>query len=592
MARFLTTFSRFSRSLGFYSTENRALRVVFDKLWEQMGDCLQTYGEVSLRADASRFHYGEEVVYEDLDREHSIPFRLFRDGVRTISFSSHIGREELLELSKILGMRTTGINRHGDDVVTRMWRADFKAVGYQEVRGFVPASAVVGTGGKAVATGQKRGTVPQVMQRIHGAAAHIATGGRVAPEMEGIESVIPRWLEGVYPGVRDYELEFPGTAVEISYPELSDAEMERFAAELAEEERNVLTRLVDYLLDLSMSEEETFRPEQLFELVQEGRRYLLSEGAIDEMSDLLSFLTDVETSGEYAEVMEDLAGQLLDGFTSQDVLEQILAATPLGGDGPWQLRELFRIIHARVDAEKLMGLLQCGMPDVLRRVLLDTLVETIDRNVGWLSGRLRDEEELNVISVMDALASIDERVAREELAKTIRHPLESVRLHLLDLYEYFPYEAATRRALISALSDGARSVRIAALEMVAKRKDPKALEALQTLADNQDFIGWKPDRRDLLMMAIAQVGGEDVLPWIEDHIRIPRIWRLLSSDQRTWNETVLPALIEIGGERSVELLRRFKDVGPASFRKRALRGYLDVDRRMREERPGSSEDDG
>jgi len=582
MARFLTTFSRFSRSLGFYNTENRALRVVFDKLWDQIGECLQTYGEVTLRADASRFYYGEEIVYEDMDREHSIPFRLFRDGIRTVSFSPNVTREELLELSKILGMRLTGINRHGDDVVTRIWRADFKAVGYQEVRGFVPASAVAGTGGMAVATGESRGTVPEVMRRIHGTAAEAATGGRIAVDAGELEEVAPRWLEGVYPGVRDYELEFPGTAVEISFPDLPERELAEFKSELEEEEKNVLTRLVDYLLDLCMSEEETFRPEQLFELVLEGRRYLLSESAIDELHDLVTFLTDVETSGEYAEVMEELAGQLLDGFTSQDVLEQILAATPLGGDGSWELREFLRTCHARVGAEKLMGLLQCGMPDVLRRVLIDTLVETIDRNVGWLSARLRDEEELNVISAMDALASLDDLVAREELAKTIRHPSESIRLHLLDLYEYFPYEDATRRALISALNDSSRSVRISALEMVAKRKDPKALDALQDLADNPDFLGWERDRRDLLMTAIAQVGGAGVLPWLEGHIRIPRIWRLLNADQRKWNETVMPALVVIGGDRCRELLRRFKTVGPADFRKTALKGYLDVDRRMRQ----------
>jgi len=582
MARFLTTFSRFARSLGFYNTENRALKVVFDKLWEQMGEVLQTYGDCQLQADASSFYFGEETVYEDADREHSIPFRLFRDGVRTIGFSTATTREELLTLAKILGMRTTGINRHGDDVVTRMWKADFKSVSYQEVRGFVPASAVVGTGGKAVATGESRGTVPEVMQRIHGEAAEAATGGRVVRSPATAMPEIPRWLEGVYPGVRDYELEFPGTAVEISFPDLPEGELQDFHTELEQEEKNVLTRLVDYLLDLSMAEEETFQPEQLFDLVVEGRRYLLSESAIDEMTDLVSFLVDVETSGEYAEVMEELAGQLLDGYCAPDVLEQILAATPLREEGPWQLREFLRTVRARVDTDKLMGLLRCNMPDVLRRVMLDTLVETIDSNVSWLSARLRDENEVDVTSAMDALASLDDSVARMELAKTIRHPSESIRLHLLQLYEYFPYEDATRRALISALNDSSRSVRIAALELVATRKDPKALDALKKLAANPDFLGWDRDRRDLLMTAIAQVGGSGVLPWIEEHIREPRIWRFLNAEQRAWNEAVVPALVVVGGDRSRELLCLFKDSGHASLRKAALKAYLEVDRRMRE----------
>ncbi len=584
VARLLTSLSRFARSLGFYSTENRALKVVFDKLWEQMEECFQQYGEINLRADAARFYFGEEIVYEDTDREHSIPFRLFRDGIRSITFSSDISRKEILELAKILGMRLTGVNRHGDDVVTRMWKADFKAIRYQEVRGFVPASAMTSTGGYQTAanTGGPGATVPEVIQRIHGSKAHIATAGRVAPELEGLESVIPRWMEGVYPGVGDYDTDIGGTAVEIAYPDLADEEVKAFAEEVDAEEKNVLTRLVDYLLDLAMAEEETFRPEQLFDLVADGRRYLLSEGLIDEMADLVEFLVDVETSGEFAEVMEEMAGNLLHDFASVGVLQQVLAATPMSGEGSWQLRQYLRALRGRVDKDKVQELLRHGMPDVLRRVLLDTMLEELAQDREWLRDQLRSNDKLDVVSAMDALAAMDEASAREELSRMIRHPKESIRLHLLRLYEYFPYEEATQRALISALNDGARSVRIAALEMVAKRKDSKALPALKELADHTDFLGWNEERRELLMQAIAAVGGEAIVPWLNDHIKIPRIWQLLSTEQRLWNEAVIPALVDVGGADALEILRKLKDTGPAKYRRKALRGYLEVDRRMRE----------
>ena len=584
VARLLTSLSRFARSLGFYSTENRALRVVFDKLWEQMEECFEEYGEITLRADAARFYFGEEIVYEDTDREHSIPFRLFRDGIRSITFGSEIGRDEILELSKILGMRLTGVNRHGDDVVTRMWKADFKAIRYQEVRGFVPASAMSSSSGyqTSASTGGPGATVPEVIQRIHGSKAHVATAGRVAPELEGIESVIPRWMEGVYPGVGDYDTDIGGTAVEIAYPELTDPEVKAFCEEVDQEEKNVLTRLVDYLLDLAMAEEETFRPEQLFDLVADGRRYLLSEGLIDELADLVEFLVDVETSGEFAEVMEEMADSLLHDFASVEVLQQVLAATPMSGEGSWQLRQYLRALRGRVDRDKVQELLRHGMPDVMRRVLLDTMLEELGQDRDWLREQLRSDDQLHVVTAMDALAAMDEASAREELSRMIRHPRESIRLHLLRLYEYFPYEEATQRALISALNDGSRTVRIAALEMVAKRKDAKALPALKELADHTDFLGWNEERRDLLMRAIAAVGGEAIVPWLEDHIKIPRIWRLLSSDQRTWNEAVLPALVDVGGDQALDILRKLKDTGPAKYRRKALRGYLEVDRRMRE----------
>jgi hypothetical protein len=604
VARLLTSLSRFSRSLGFYNTQNRALKMVFDKLWEELEECLKQYGDLTLQADAARFYLNGEVVYEDTDREHSIPFRLFRDGIRSVTFDSGIKRSEMLELSEILGMRLTGVNRHGDDVVTRMWKADFKAIRYQEVRGFVPASAISTTAGykTSAAAGGPGQSYEDIIRRIHKpsppAQGPTDIGGpgtgssetdegvddleMSAPLPEDWETAIPKWMDGVYPGVSDYETEFGSTAVEVIYPDLADEETVAFLDELTVEEKNVLTRLVDYLLDLAMAEEETFKPEQLFDLVSDGRRYLLSEGLIDELADLVEFLVDVETSGEFAEVMEEMAGSLLEEFASVEVLQQVLAATPMSGEGSWQLREYLRALGRRINRDKVQELMRHGMPDVLRRVLIDCVLEALGGDRDWLRERLRAGDPLDVVSAMDALASIDEPDAREELARMIRHPKEAIRLHLLGLYEYFPYEEATQRALILALNDGSRSVRIAALEMVANRRDAKALPALQSLAEHNDFMGWNEERRDLLMRAIAAVGGAEVLPWLEGHIKIPRIWRLLSTEQRLWNEAVLPALVDIGGEGAAKILRKLKDSGPAEYRRKALKGYLSVDRQMRE----------
>lgn len=604
VARLLTSLSRFSRSLGFYNTQNRALKVVFDKLWEELEECLKQYGDLTLRADSARFYLDTEIVYEDTDREHSIPFRLFRDGIRSVTFNSGIKRSEILELAEILGQRLTGVNRHGDDVVTRMWKADFKAIQYQEVRGFVPASAMTSTGGykSSADAGGPGSSIEDIIRRIQKStppmAGPVDIGGpgegssetdegveesaKTESLLKDLENVIPRWMDGVYPGVSDYETEFGATAVEVVYPDLAQTEVTEFCEELNEEEKNVLTRLVDYLLDLAMAEEETFKPEQLFDLVSDGRRYLLSEGLIDEMADLVEFLMDVESSGEFAEVMEEMAGDLLEEFASVEVLRQVLAATPLSGEGSWQLREYLRALGRRINRDKLQELLRHGMPDVLRRVLLDSVLEALGGDRDWLREQLRADASLDVVSAMDALSTIDDPDAREELSRMIRHPKESIRLHLLRLYEYFPYEEATQRALILALNDGARTVRIAALEMVAKRRDAKALPALKALADHNDFLGWNEERRDLLMRAIAAVGGPPVLPWLREHIRIPRIWRLISSEQRMWNEAVLPALVEIGGADSLEILRKLKDSGPSDYRRKALKAYLSVDRQMRE----------
>lgn len=678
VAKLLTSFARFSRSLGFYNASNRAVGNFFERVWEEMTGVLQSRGEIDLRITSSAFVYEGEIVYEDTDREHSIPFRLFRDGIRRLHFDRSVTSDELMELAKILGLRLTGVNRHGDDVVTRMWKADFKTIGYAEVKGFVKAGAAAGQtaqdaaipgimnrikAGSAVPAGKRRkrkGGPRKPGAGRQGPAIPLGPDGRpigVPLDKDGKPIGIPldadgkpigipldkdgnpirieldedgnpigfaaerdgkpelfhlakaddlreeeaeddddlfedmgmggmpggelhaRWLEGIYPGREDYELQFEGSAVEIGYPELSERDVERLVDELKAEETNVLTRLVDYLLDLSMAEEETFEVDQLTSLVSDGRRYLLSEGLVDELGDLVSFLVDVETSGEYAEVMEDLARDLLSGFYGEDVLQQIVAATPPDGDGPWNLREYLRSLDALVTTDDLLALLRCEMLSVFRRVLLDHLLEMKEVDLYWLSERLRSENNLDVQTAMDALALSTDEEARAILSKTIRHPEIEVRIHLLELLSTYEYDDAARKALIWAMTDNDRDVRIRALEMVIKRKDPRTQPAMMELAEHPDFEGWDRKRREMLLTAIASVGPASAFVWLKKKVKIPRIWGLLSSDQKAWNEHALPALVEIGNDDALELLRRLKETGPAEFRKKALRAYVDIGRR-------------
>jgi len=75
LAKLLTSFARFSRSLGFYNASNRAVGNFFEKLWEEMTAVLADRGELDLRVTATSFVAEGEKIYEDSDREHSIPSR-------------------------------------------------------------------------------------------------------------------------------------------------------------------------------------------------------------------------------------------------------------------------------------------------------------------------------------------------------------------------------------------------------------------------------------------------------------------------------------------------------------------------------------
>lgn len=76
-------------------------------------------------------------VYLERDRERSLAFRLFRDGVRRLRIAAEAPWDERLRLLEILSIRYTGVRQQEDDVVTLLWKAGFKHIEIEAVEGVV-----------------------------------------------------------------------------------------------------------------------------------------------------------------------------------------------------------------------------------------------------------------------------------------------------------------------------------------------------------------------------------------------------------------------------------------------------------------------
>jgi len=78
-----------------------------------------------------------EVVYHEEDRERSLAFKMFRDGVRRITLQKGVPFAELLQLLQILAIRFTGIRQAEEDVVTLLRKAEFTGIHVAAVEGYV-----------------------------------------------------------------------------------------------------------------------------------------------------------------------------------------------------------------------------------------------------------------------------------------------------------------------------------------------------------------------------------------------------------------------------------------------------------------------
>ena len=81
----LLALSRAARSFLLYDTKNEAIKAFLDVFHTKTFEALEKFGPMELEVRPFELTREGEVVYLERDRERSLAFRLYRDGVRRIS---------------------------------------------------------------------------------------------------------------------------------------------------------------------------------------------------------------------------------------------------------------------------------------------------------------------------------------------------------------------------------------------------------------------------------------------------------------------------------------------------------------------------
>src|SRR5436305_444692 len=105
----LVALSRTARSFLLYDPRNDAIRAYIEDYRSKMADALRAAAGLILDVRPFDMALGDEVVYLERDRERSLAFRMYRDGVRRLSIRADAPWEDLLRLLEILSIRYTAV---------------------------------------------------------------------------------------------------------------------------------------------------------------------------------------------------------------------------------------------------------------------------------------------------------------------------------------------------------------------------------------------------------------------------------------------------------------------------------------------------
>lgn len=134
----LRALSRAARAFAMYDPKNEIILRFLSEYRQKLGAALEAHGAMTLEVHPFALKLGADTVYEDADRERSLAFRLFRDGVRTLTVQPGLPWDECVRLLELLSVRISGVRQQEDDLVTLLRKAQFSKLSFTAAEGFAP----------------------------------------------------------------------------------------------------------------------------------------------------------------------------------------------------------------------------------------------------------------------------------------------------------------------------------------------------------------------------------------------------------------------------------------------------------------------
>lgn len=103
-----------------YGLNHPSFRNFYKPLYEKLNEFLSVYGILDLQIEKFTILNAGQIVYQENEKDLSIAFKLFRDGIRDVSFTEGLSADELL-----LFVETIGQTAKDQDLALGLWESNF-----------------------------------------------------------------------------------------------------------------------------------------------------------------------------------------------------------------------------------------------------------------------------------------------------------------------------------------------------------------------------------------------------------------------------------------------------------------------------------
>ena len=417
------------------------IRAAFRQIWQATDDLVFDVGETELR-------WEDNVVYSQDQRNESIAWTLFKDGVRSLTFRPGVEETEIVRFLGVLQQARNLQADAPDDLLTLLWAQDFQFVAYT-FRELATENAVPIEKGETIPS-----TPPtQIQHRVQEEAP---------PKREGLVSIDD--FDTTLYFLEDGEVEYLKKDVDREYSQ--------------DLRRNVLSMLFD-LLELQTYG--TVRAE-LISIVENFIPYLLGAGDFRSVAYILRETRAIlqrarEIIPEHRKTLEGLPSRL----SQPDALSQLLQSLDEAAMHPTEeeLAELFQELSPEA-LPTLMGWIAKLHNERVKDLVQAAAARLAQANAGEVLKALSSEDSAAQLEMVKLAGRLKLPGAPDGMEPLLASGDRALKLAVVEALTAIATPSALR-LLERAIDDGDRDVRIAAVRFVASRGYRNAAARVETI---------------------------------------------------------------------------------------------------------------
>ncbi len=417
-----------------------SMRAAFTIVWQQLD-------ELQFEVSETTLIWHDNVVLKQDDKSDSIPWTLFKDGVRSLTMSPSIEDREILALLHTIKHVRTLAAEDPDDLLTLLWEQDFQhlqyrfvELGYDDVPRINPETLVSGGGG-AVPTPE------ETRQRLE---SEVRPSEEAAPGIAQIDDA-------------DSTLYF-----------LDDSEIKYLEGEIDREYRqNLRTNVLKILFEVfQLQDNPTIRGE-ILSIVDDFVPHLLAIGDFRSVTLVVQQLREMheradELSAEHRKTLAMIPVKISNPTALGQLIQSLddAAVQPT----PDEISELFRELGPQV-----LDTIVTWMPkltnDRVREVLRVVSRRIVQTHPAQAVTALRVRDVVVLLQTMEIVSTLKVERLAPEFGRLTKHADVEVRRRAVDALGAIG-SATAMKQLESAVEDEDRDVRVAAVQFCVQHKYP------------------------------------------------------------------------------------------------------------------------